>query len=167
MVHRRLTSFGRICSKTNDNVSRFLRLTAQVVFKDALDAIRIARLRIECRARVVWHHTVAASKRVLRRAPDMVLRRRLHIPHVARVACKLSARECRCDRVLVADRAAGGVHEPGAPLEVLEEIRINEATRAVVQRAVHGDDVALGDELGEVLHPACTDGFLRLWWVFG
>jgi hypothetical protein len=147
MVRRRLTSFGRICSNVDDNVGRFLRLAAQVILKDALDAIRIARLRVEGRARVMGHHAIAASKRVLRRAPDVVLRRRLHVPHVARVAGQLPALERLRDRVLVADRAARGVHEPGAPLEVLEELGVDEAPRALVQWAVHGDDVALGDEV--------------------
>ena len=148
MTRRRLTSFGSIYATVDDDVTRLLRLALQVVFEDALSAIRIARLRIQGRARVMGHHTIAASKRVLRRAPDMVLRRRLHVPHVARVASQLSARERVRHRVFVADRAAGGVHEPRATLEVLEELGVDQVPCALVQRAVYGHDVALGDELG-------------------
>ena len=163
MVRGLLTSFGRIRSAVNDDIGRFLRLTAQVILKDTLDAVRIARLRIQGRTRVVGHHTVAASERVLRHAPDVVLRRRLHVPHVARVTGQLPTLERLRDGVLVADRTAGGVHEPGAPLEVLEELRVDEASRTLVQWAVHSDNVALGDELLEVGDPARANGFLCLW----
>ena len=161
-MRKRLTSFGRICATVDDDVSRILRLTTQVIFEDALSAIRIARLRIQGRARVMGHHAITASERVLRRAPDMVLRRRLHVPHVARVARQLPARERVRHRVLVADRAAGGVHEPRAPLEVCEELGVDEVPCALVQRAVYGHDVALGDELGKVGDPARANGILRL-----
>ncbi len=129
---RRLTSFGGICPAVNDDVGGILQLVVEVVGEDAPDAVRIPRLRVQGRARVVGHHAVAASERVLRRAPDVVLRRWLHVPHIARVPGQLPALERLRDRVLVADRAAGGVHEPGAPLEVLEQLGVHEAARALV-----------------------------------
>ena len=107
------------------------------------------------------HHAIAASKRVLRRAPYVVLGGGLHVPHVARVSGQLSASERLRDGVLVAYRAARRVHEPRAALEVLEELGVHEAPRALVQRTVDRDDVALRDQLAKVVDPARSDGFLR------
>ena len=61
------------------------------------------------------------------------------------------------NRVLVADRAARGVDDPRALLEVLEQLSVDEAARALVQGAVDGDDIALGDKLFQVLDAAGTD----------
>ena len=103
------------------------------------------------------HHAVPAPKGVLHVAPDVVLRRGLHVPHVAAVARELPALERLRDRVLVADRAARGVDDPGALLEVLEQLGVAEAARALVQGAVDGDDVALGDEVLQVLDTASSN----------
>ena len=107
------------------------------------------------------HHAVTTPERVLRRAPHVVLRRGLHVPHVPGVARELSALQRRGDSILVADRAARGVHEPRALLEALEQLRVHEPARALVQRAVDSDDVTLRDELLEVRHAARADGLAR------
>jgi hypothetical protein len=77
----------------------------------------------------------------------MVFRRRLHVPHVARVPVQVAGLDGIGDRVLVADRAACGVDEPRALLEVLEQVRVHEPARALVQGAVDRDDVALRDKV--------------------
>lgn len=77
--------------------------------------------------------------------PPRVLRRRgLHVPHVARVPVELAGLECGGDVLGDADRAARGVDEPGAGLEVREEVGVYEPARALVQGRVDRDDVALG-----------------------
>jgi hypothetical protein len=77
----------------------------------------------------------------------MVLRRRLNVPHVARVPVQVAGLHGVGDGVLVADRAARGVDEPRTLLEVLEQVRVYEPARALVQRAVDRDDVALRDKV--------------------
>ena len=91
----------------------------------------------------------------------MVLRRGLHVPHVARVAVDLARLERLRDGVLVADRAARGVDDPRAGLEVLQEVAVDEALRAGVQRGVDGEDVELGDELLQVFDAACAQVLVR------
>ena len=107
------------------------------------------------------HHPVPATQRVLHRPPDVVLRRGLHVPHVARVAVDLARLERLRDGVLVADRAARGVHDPRAGLKVLEKVAVDEALRAGVQRGVDGEDVELGDELLQVFDAACAQVLVR------
>ena len=62
------------------------------------------------------------------------------------------------DIILVADSTTSGVDEPCALLEALQELCIDETTSALVQRAVDGDDVALRDEVLEVLDATSVDG---------
>ena len=52
--------------------------------------------------------------------------------------------------------------EPSTLLEVLEELSVDETLGALVEGRVDGDDVALGDELLEVLDAAGVDGLLEL-----
>ena len=116
----------------DDDVSRLLRLALEVVLQDLLRAGRIARLRIQSGARVVRGHTVSAAKRVLHVAPGMVLGRGLDVPDVACVAVELPGLDRGGDVLGVADRAAGGVDEPGAFLEVFEEVGVDEVAGAFV-----------------------------------
>jgi hypothetical protein len=87
----------------------------------------------------------------------MVLRRRLDVPHIARVSVQVAGLDGVGDRVLVANRAARGVDEPRALLEVLEQVRVNEPARALVQRAVDRDDVALRDKVLEERNMVLSD----------
>ncbi len=128
---------------TNDDVRRVLRLPREVVLDDLLRARSIPRLRVERRARVVRRHAVAAPERVLRVPPRVVARRGLDVPHVARVPGELPGLERRGDVLGVADRAARGVDEPRALLEVREEAGVDQVQRAFVQGRVDRDDVAL------------------------
>lgn len=82
----------------------------------------------------------------------------MHLPHIARVPVQLSRGEGGLDGVGVADGAPGGVNQPGAGLEVREEVRVNEMVGAGVKGCVDRDDVALGDEVFEVLDAAGVDG---------
>ena len=131
----------------DDDVRRLLRPALEVVLKDLFRARRIARLRVERRARVVWHHAVPAAQRVLHVPPRVVLRRGLHVPHVARVAAELPGLERGGDVCGVADRAARGVHDPRALLEVREELGVDETFGAVVEGRVDRDDITLDEGL--------------------
>ena len=134
-----------------------MRLALEVVLQDALGAVGVAGLSVESGSRVMGNHAVSAAKGVLHGAPDVILGSGLHIPDITSVATDLTAGESLSDGILVADCTAGSVDEPCTLLEVLEEIGIDESTSAFVQRAVDGDDVALGDEFLEILDAACFD----------
>ena len=56
----------------DDDVRDVLLLVLEEVGKNGLRARRIAVLRVERRARVVRHHAVTRTQRVLHRAPDVV-----------------------------------------------------------------------------------------------
>lgn len=47
------------------------------------------------------------------------------------------------DRIFVADRTTGSVHEPGALLEVLQEIVIHETPSTFVKGTVDGNNITL------------------------
>ena len=98
-------------TNTNDHIRRLLRLVLEVPLEDVLRARGIARLRVERRARVVRGHAVSAPERVLHRAPGVVARRGLHVPHVACVPVELAGLERSCDVRGVANGAARGVDE--------------------------------------------------------
>ena len=140
----------------NDDVRRLLRLPLEVVLEDLPRALSIARLRVERRARVVRDHPVPAAERVLHVPPRVVLRRGLHVPDVARVAVELPGLERGGDVLGVADRAARGVHDPRALLEVLQELGVDEALGAIVEGRVDCDDVALN--LGSDVSNDAVDG---------
>ena len=107
-------------------------MALEVVLQDLLRALRIARLRVECRARVVRHHAVPTPKWILHIPPRVVLRCRLDVPHITCVSVELAGFHGVGDGVFVADCAAGGVDEPGAFLEVFEEVGVDEVTGAFV-----------------------------------
>jgi hypothetical protein len=88
-------------------------------------------------------HPVPGAQRVLHRPPRVVARRWLDIPHVSGIAVQLTGLDGRCDGIFVADRATGSVDEPGAFLEMREEVGVDETDGAFVQRTVDGDDVTL------------------------
>src|ERR1700683_4608468 len=63
------------------------------------------------------------------RAPRVVARRWLGEPDVAGVACELAALARRDDRVAVADLAARGVDQIGAPLHLRQQLRVEQVFR--------------------------------------
>ena len=103
------------------------------------------------------HHSVSTTKGVLSRAPDVVLGRGLDVPDVTGVTRELAARERGGDVVLVADSSARGVDEPRALLEVLQKLSVDETACPLMQRAVDGDNVALGHKVLQVIDAARFD----------
>lgn len=107
-------------------------------------------------------HAIATAERVLHRTPRVVLGRWLDIPYITRIAIDLAGLHSCRDGLLIANRTTSGVHEPCALLEVLEQVGIHEPARTLVQGAVHGHNVALGDEILQVLNPPCVNGLCGL-----
>ena len=73
------------------------------------------------------------------------------------LTCQLAALQGLGNSVLVADRTTSGVDEPSTLLEVLEEVSVHEAAGTFVQWAVDGDNIALGDEILEILDTTSVD----------
>jgi hypothetical protein len=61
------------------------------------------------------------------------------------------------DRETVANSATRGVDDPRALLDVLERLLVKETARALVQRAVDGDDIALCEQVLKLLDAADFD----------
>lgn len=76
---------GLILAETDDDVARCLRLAIEIVVDDGLRPVGVALLGIERRARVMRDHAVSTAERVLDRSQDVVARRRLDVPDIARV----------------------------------------------------------------------------------
>ena len=82
---------------------------------------------------------------------------RLRKPHVASVAADVARIERLGHIVLIADGAAGRVDDPGALLQVLEGVLVDQTLGALVQRCVDGQDIDLRQEVLELLDPAGPD----------
>ena len=65
------------------------------------------------------------------------------IPDIARISVDMAALETFCNSFRIADRTTGGVHDPNALLRATERVLIEEVTGAVVQGAVHSNNIAL------------------------
>ena len=149
-----LTSTGLILADADDDILGLLGSTSEVVLQDLLGAVGISGLGIQSRSRVMGNHAVSTTEGVLHRAPWVVLGSGLHIPHITSVAAELSAGKGSSNSVLVADGTTSGVDEPCTLLEVLEQLGVDQSTGTLVKRAVDSDNIALRDELLEVLDAA-------------
>lgn len=152
-----LTSLGLVTLLSHNDVSRLLVLSSKIVVDDALGASSVSRLGVQGCARVMGHHAVAGAEGVLHRAPDVVFGCGLHVPYVTGVAVDMAGLESGSNGILVDDGTTGGVNDPCTLLEGLEEFLVDEALCTFVEGAVHGDDVALGYELLQILNSAGID----------
>lgn len=137
-------------------------LPTQIALQNPLRPLRISLLRINARPAHMRHHSIATTMLVLRRAQHMVLWRRLGEPHIASVSAQLSGLEGRGDVLFDDDGAAGGVDEPGAGLHLADELFVEQAAGLLVQWAVDGDDVALGQHLLQTVDAATPNLLLLL-----
>lgn len=121
-----LTGFRLVALLPNNDVRRFLFLILEVVLEDALRTVCVSLLGVERCAGVVGHHAVASTERVLHAAPRVVLRCRLYVPDVTGVAVEMPGLDRIGNGILVADRTASGVDEPGTlnPRESLQIVKM-------------------------------------------
>ena len=141
-----LTGFRLVLAYSNNDIDSVLGSSVQVVVDNLLDAIGVSGLSIESGAGVVRHHPVTAAQWILHGPPGVVFWGRLDVPNVPGVPVEFTALYCSGDCILIADRAASGVHEPCTLLEVLEQIGIDQPTSALVKWSIDRDNVAFGDE---------------------
>lgn len=86
-------SLSFVLPEPDNDVLRLLRLILEIILEDALCARSVSGLRVESSARIVGNHAIATSKRVLHRAPNMVLGGWLHIPDIT-LLVQVSVRSC-------------------------------------------------------------------------
>ncbi|KAH3661042.1 hypothetical protein OGATHE_005374 [Ogataea polymorpha] len=146
----------------NDVLGPVVELLSEERLQDVLGALRVSDLGVNDRARVVRSHGIASTVLVGHGSPWVVLWSWLWEPHVSTVSSKLSALDGGCNVLGHADGTSGGVDEPGALLEVLEQLCVHQALRAGVQWTVDRDNVGLGNQLLDVVDSAGADFLLRL-----
>ena len=110
------------------------------------------------------YHPVATAQGILHGPPGMILWGRLDVPDIPGVPVELTALYGSGDRVLVAYRTAGGVHQPCTILKVLEQIGVDQPTGFLVKWSVDGDDVAPGNEF---LKGGVSDRTVGSVWLLG
>merc|ERR1712188_153708 len=75
--------------------------------------------------------------------PRMILGRRLREPHIPSITSQLARLQSPCNRITVADLAAGRVDNVRAALHSGEEVIVEQVLRLRVQRAIDSDNVAM------------------------
>ena len=142
----------------NNQILRAVVLTAgEVRVQDVLSALGVTDLRIDRGTRHVGDHGITTAPGVLSVAERVVLRSGLGEPDVTAVAAEVAGLEGLGDVLLDDDRAAGGVDEPSAGLHLGDEVLVEQAAGLLVQGAVDGDDVALGEHLLKAVDAAAAD----------
>ena len=111
-MRKKLTSLGSPLAITDDDISRILCLSLEVVLKDLLGASGITSLSVEGSSRIVRNHAVSSTEGVLHRPPRVVFGSGLDVPDVTCIAAKLTGFESFGNCVAITDSTAGGVDEP-------------------------------------------------------
>lgn len=154
---------GDVVTLVDDQVLGAVVLTAgEVAVQDSLGTLRVADLGIDRGTGHVGSHGVAAAPRALDVAQRVVLGSGLGEPDVTTVSAEVAGLDGLSNVLLDDDGATGGVDEPGALLHLGNEVLVEETASLLVERAVDGDDVALGEHLLEVLDTAAADLLLDL-----
>jgi hypothetical protein len=146
----------------NEILGAVVELAAEVAGKDSLGTVGVALLGIERGAGHVRDHGVAASEGVLGVAQRVVLGRRLGEPDVTAVAGKMAGLEGLGDVLLDNDGATGGVDEVRTLLHLGDELLVEKTLGLLVERAVDGDNVALGEHLLEGVDTSAANLLLDL-----
>lgn len=132
-------------------------LAGEVALEDSLGAISISLLGIQRSSGHVGGHGVAEAEGVDGGAERVVGRGGLGEPDITTVAGEVAGAKSLGNVLLDDDGATGGVDEVGALLHLADELLVEEALCLLVQRAVDGDDVALGEHLLEGVDAAAAN----------
>ena len=109
-----------VLADSSYDIGRVLGSPVQIVIDDLLDTIGVSDLGAEGCPRVVGYHPVTTTQGVLHGPSWVVAGNRLDVPDIPGVSPELAARHSLGDRVFITDCATSGVHQPSAPLEMLE-----------------------------------------------
>ena len=123
--------------------------SVQIVADNLLDTIGVSDLGVEGCPGVVRYHPVTTAQGVLHGPPRVIAGSGLDVPDIPGVSSELAALYGPGDCVSITDRTTSGVHQPCTPLEMLEQLGVDQSTGSLVKWSVDGNNVALGDELLE------------------
>lgn len=147
----------------DNQVLRTVVLTAgEVAFENVLGTVGVADLRIDGGTRHVGNHSVTATPGVLGVAERVILGGGLGEPDITTVSAEVARLEGLSDILLDNDGTASGVDEPSTGLHLRNEVLVEETAGLLVQGAVDGDNVTLGEHLLEILNTTATDLLLSL-----
>jgi len=107
-------------------------------------------------------HGVAATPWVLGVAERVVLGGGLGEPDITTVSTEVAVLERLGNILLDHNGTTGSVDQPRALLHLGDELLVEETARLLVERAVDGDNIALGQHLLEVLHTSAANLLLLL-----
>ncbi|KAH3671631.1 hypothetical protein OGAPHI_000336 [Ogataea philodendri] len=156
---------GLVLTVQQDDVLRsVVELLGEERLQDVLGTLGISDLGIDNGSGVVRSHGVTSTVLVGHGSPWVVLWSWLREPDVSTVASELARLDCGCNVLSNTDGTSGGVDQPGALLEVLEQVCVDQALGSSVQWTVDRDNVGLRNKLLQVLDSSGTNlffGFLR------
>ena len=107
-------------------------------------------------------HGVTTAPGVLGVAERVILGSGLGEPDVTTVSAEVAGLEGLSDVLLDDNSATGGVDEPRAGLHLGNEVLVEETASLLVQGAVDGDNIALGEHVLEVVDAAAANLLLNL-----
>lgn len=149
---------GSIVTTVDDQVlGAVVVAAAQVALQDGLGAVGVALLGVEGGTGHVGGHGVAEAEGVDGSAERVVGGSRLGEPDITTVAGEVAGLEGGGDILLDDDGATGGVDEVRAGLHLGNEVLVEQALGLLVERAVDGDNVTLGEHLLEGLDAAAAN----------
>lgn len=108
------------------------------------------------------NHGVSTAEWVLCVAEDVVLWCWLREPDVSTVTAEVTGGQRLGDVLLDDNGTTGRVDQPGSWLHLGDQLLVEETTGLLVERAVDGDDVALGEHVLELVDPAAANLLLDL-----
>jgi len=153
-----------IVTLVDDQIRRLVVLAAtEVAVQDSLGTICVSLLGIQTGTGHVGNHGVSSTVWVLDRAEWVFLRCWLWEPHITTIAAQLTRLDGLGDVLLDDDGATGSVNEPCTLLHLGDQLLVEETSSLLVERAVDGDDIALGQHLFEVLDTSAANLLLNLW----
>jgi hypothetical protein len=156
-------SLGGIGTLVDNQVLRAVVLTTgEVALQNVLGTVGVTDLSIDGGTGHVGDHAVAATPGVLGIAERVVLGGGLGEPDITTVSAEVAGLEGLGDILLDNNSTASGVDEPSTGLHLGDEVLVEETAGLLVERAVNGDNVTLGEHLLEVIDAAAANLLLGL-----
>jgi hypothetical protein len=136
----------------DNQVLRAVILTAgKVAVQNVLGTVGVADLSIDGSTGHVGNHGVTAAPGVLGVAERVVLRSGLGEPDITTVSAEVAGLKGLGNILLDDNSTASGVDEPSTGLHLGDEFFVEETASLLVEGAVNGNDVTLGEHLLEVI----------------
>lgn len=171
---------GSVLTLVDDEVLRAVVVaTGEVALQDSLGALGVADLGVDGGTGHVGNHGVSTTQRTGDVAERVVLGSGLREPDVTTVAAEVARLDGLSDVLLDDDGTTSGVDEPRAcgslvddprigdkeehtRLHLSNEVLVEQTAGLLVERAVDGDNVTLGDQLLEGVDTAAANLLLDL-----